>query len=156
IVTQEKLKGLLEWNGLTVFENKVREPLRGAIHRRGAESDEASQGNLQDLPSSPRDLSELCASAVKTEYVCMDSDLGAIVREGEENIDSGAGGESLAYVIYTSGSTGRPKGAMVTHRSVVNLATDAVRKFELGRDSKFFQFASLSFDVAVEEIFPVL
>src|SRR5262249_28888584 len=54
------------------------------------------------------------------------------------------------------GSTGRPKGTMITNRSVVNLVADAVGKFGLDHDSKFLQFASLSFDVAVEEIFHVL
>jgi amino acid adenylation domain-containing protein len=90
------------------------------------------------------------------EMICVDSDRGEIAQEGGEDIDSGVSGENLAYVIYTSGSTGRSKGTMITHQSVVNLATDAVRKFRLEQDSKFLQFASLSFDVAVEEIFPAL
>jgi amino acid adenylation domain-containing protein len=94
--------------------------------------------------------------AGNAELICMDSDHGAIVLESGENTESGASGENLTYVIYTSGSTGRPKGAMITHRSAVNLVTDAVRKFRLERDSRFLQFASLSFDVAVEEIYPVL
>jgi amino acid adenylation domain-containing protein len=89
------------------------------------------------------------------ELICIDSDHGAIVLESPENIESGARGENLTYVIYTSGSTGRPKGAMITHRSAVNLVTDAVRNLRLERDSRFLQFASLSFDVAVEEIYPV-
>jgi amino acid adenylation domain-containing protein len=100
-------------------------------------------------------LRELLEST-KAELIFIDGDPGAVVREREENIDSGVTSENLAYVIYTSGSTGLPKGAMITHRSVVNLVSDARGKFRLERDSKFFQFASLSFDVAVEEIFPVL
>ena len=89
------------------------------------------------------------------ELICVDSSRSEIVQENEENIDSGVNAENLAYVIYTSGSTGRPKGTMITHRSVVNLMTDAVGKFRLGPESRFLQFASLSFDVAVEEIYPV-
>jgi amino acid adenylation domain-containing protein len=94
--------------------------------------------------------------STKTALISIDGDFGAIARESEKNLDSGVTRENLAYVIYTSGSTGRPKGAMVTHQSVVNLVADARGKFRLERDSKFFQFASLSFDVAVEEIFPTL
>jgi amino acid adenylation domain-containing protein len=89
------------------------------------------------------------------ELICVDSDHGAIVLESEENTESGVSGENLTYVIYTSGSTGRPKGAMITHRSAVNLVTDAAKNLRLERDSRFLQFASLSFDVAVEEIYPV-
>ena len=89
------------------------------------------------------------------DLIRIDSDRSEIALESGENIESGAGGENLTYVIYTSGSTGRPKGAMITHRSAVNLVTDAVGKLGLGRDSRFLQFASISFDVAVEEIYPV-
>jgi amino acid adenylation domain-containing protein/FkbM family methyltransferase len=99
-----------------------------------------------------KEISELAQTAL----ICVDGDRGEILQESEENIDSGVNGENLAYIIYTSGSTGHPKGAMLTHQSVVNLITDAIDKFRLDRDSKFFQFASLSFDVAVEEIFPAL
>ena len=88
--------------------------------------------------------------------ICIDGDRDEIALESEENIDCGVKSENLAYVIYTSGSTGRPKGTMITHRSVVNLVSDAVRKFRLEQDSRFLQFASLSFDVTVEEIYPAL
>jgi amino acid adenylation domain-containing protein len=87
--------------------------------------------------------------------ICVDSKREEIARESDENLESEVGSDHLAYVIYTSGSTGRPKGTMIAHRSVVNLATDAVKKFRLGPESRFLQFASLSFDVAVEEIYPV-
>ena len=62
--------------------------------------------------------------------------------------------ESAAYVIYTSGSTGVPRGVIVPHRSVVNHATAAAQMFGLTPDDRVLQFASLSFDIAVEEIFP--
>jgi amino acid adenylation domain-containing protein len=61
---------------------------------------------------------------------------------------------SLAYVVYTSGSTGRPKGAMVEHRSLVTFARDIVDRLGLGAGDRFLQFASPSFDVLVEELFP--
>nr|MCH9649032.1 amino acid adenylation domain-containing protein [Deltaproteobacteria bacterium] len=64
--------------------------------------------------------------------------------------------ESLAYAIYTSGSTGRPKGVLISHRSVVNYTEEMVRQFGLSRQDRILQFASLSFDVVVEEVFPAL
>ncbi len=61
---------------------------------------------------------------------------------------------NLSYILYTSGSTGRPKGVMVTHRSVVNHAVTMRRRYALRPDDRVLQFASLSFDVSAEEIFP--
>ncbi|HKG15723.1 MAG TPA: amino acid adenylation domain-containing protein [Pyrinomonadaceae bacterium] len=62
--------------------------------------------------------------------------------------------DNLAYVIYTSGSTGTPKGVMIPHRAVVNhlFATKAL--YGLGPSDRVLQFAPLSFDVAVEELYP--
>jgi amino acid adenylation domain-containing protein len=62
---------------------------------------------------------------------------------------------SLAYVVYTSGSTGQPKGAMIEHRSLVTFARDVVDRLGLGTGDRFLQFASPSFDVLVEELFPI-
>ncbi|MBX7224162.1 MAG: amino acid adenylation domain-containing protein, partial [Blastocatellia bacterium] len=64
--------------------------------------------------------------------------------------------EAVAYVIYTSGSTGKPKGVVVEHHSAVNLAWAMARRFALDQNDRVLQFASLSFDAAIEEIFPAL
>lgn len=63
--------------------------------------------------------------------------------------------EDLAYVIYTSGSTGRPKGVMVPHCGVVNL-TEAQYVLQCQSTSRVIQFAALSFDASVWEIFITL
>ena len=62
----------------------------------------------------------------------------------------------LAYVIYTSGSTGRPKGVMVEHRNVCHQVLALQHAYDLGPQERLLQFASSSFDMAVEEIFPAL
>ena len=64
--------------------------------------------------------------------------------------------DHLAYVIYTSGSTGRPKGVAVTNRSVAAYVAAVSRRYELVPTDRVLQFASVSFDVSVEEILPTL
>ena len=59
---------------------------------------------------------------------------------------------NLAYVIHTSGSTGQPKGVMIEHRGVVNQITAFSGYVGMDERDRVLQFASLSFDTAVEEI----
>jgi amino acid adenylation domain-containing protein len=61
---------------------------------------------------------------------------------------------NLAYAIFTSGTTGAPKGVLIEHRSLMNHALAMARHFKLGPQDRVLQFASLSFDVAAEEIYP--
>jgi amino acid adenylation domain-containing protein len=61
--------------------------------------------------------------------------------------------ESAAYVIYTSGSTGVPKGVVVEHRSAAAFACRASRLFGTRPGDRVLQFASINFDISVEEIF---
>jgi amino acid adenylation domain-containing protein/FkbM family methyltransferase len=61
---------------------------------------------------------------------------------------------NLAYVIYTSGSTGQPKATLIPHSAVVSHNSAIIARYELSATDRVLQFASLSFDVAVEEIFP--
>ena len=67
---------------------------------------------------------------------------------------AGVDPDNAAYVIYTSGSTGLPKGVMVSHASLVCYAESARGELGLGAADRFLQFASPSFDVMVEEVFP--
>ncbi|WP_338861074.1 amino acid adenylation domain-containing protein [Mycetohabitans rhizoxinica] len=64
--------------------------------------------------------------------------------------------QNLAYVIYTSGSTGCPKGVMVQHQGVINLVTAIARELDITAQDRMLQFAPLSFDTSVEEIFTPL
>lgn len=69
---------------------------------------------------------------------------------------SGLTPDRSAYVIYTSGTTGRPKGVMVSHRALAAHAVAASKRYGLTPRDRVLQFASLSFDVALEEIVPTL
>ncbi|MDO8883145.1 amino acid adenylation domain-containing protein [Pseudotabrizicola sp.] len=64
--------------------------------------------------------------------------------------------DRLAYVIYTSGSTGVPKGVKVPMRALSAHASAIIAAFGLTQSDRVLQFASLSFDVSIEEIIPTL
>lgn len=79
-----------------------------------------------------------------------------IASESCLNLDQSIALDNAAYIIFTSGSTGTPKGVMIQHNSLVNFVHIAQRDYELGPRDRVLQFASLSFDASVEEIFPCL
>ena len=60
---------------------------------------------------------------------------------------------SLAYVIYTSGSTGQPKGVQLQHRGVVNFLSSMAVQPGLKPDDVLVAVTTLSFDIAVLELF---
>jgi aspartate racemase len=89
----------------------------------------------------------------KPEVVHLSSDwkiLEGCSRENPAPFDA----HSLAYVIYTSGSTGKPRGVMLEHAGLVNHHLAAIDLYGLSDSDRTLQFSSLSFDIAVEEIFP--
>lgn len=88
--------------------------------------------------------------------VCLDGAKRDWLYESSENLVPLASTSDLAYVIYTSGSTGRPKGAEITHGSLLNLIFWHQDYFMITARDRASQFASLSFDITVEEIWPYL
>ena len=88
--------------------------------------------------------------------LCLDGEIESLAKESRENPASNATSNNLAYVIYTSGSTGRPKGVMVAHASLVNYIHSANVAYQIRAEDRVLQFASLSFDTSLEEIFPCL
>ena len=89
-----------------------------------------------------------------TEVVNLDADWQLFASERRENVCSGVKPENLAYVIYTSGSTGKPRGVLLTHGGLINHNVAAAQLFGITPADRMAQFASISFDIAVEEIFP--
>jgi aspartate racemase len=69
------------------------------------------------------------------------------------NPASGAAPGDIAYVLYTSGSTGKPRGVLLTHGGLVNYNFNATRTYSVTPDDRVLQFCSVSFDIAVEELF---
>lgn len=59
---------------------------------------------------------------------------------------------STAYIIYTSGSTGKPKGVLVTHKNVVNFLYSMRKLPGLSSGDNLLAVTTLSFDIAVLEI----
>jgi len=82
------------------------------------------------------------------------SDLAeTLSNQSTSNPVSGVTANDIAYVIYTSGSTGKPRGVLLAHSGLVNYNTATSRMFELGPSDRVLQFCSISFDIAVEELF---
>ncbi|HEV2714011.1 MAG TPA: amino acid adenylation domain-containing protein, partial [Terriglobales bacterium] len=88
------------------------------------------------------------------EVVNLDADWKLFAAESRDDVRSGVKPENLAYLIYTSGSTGKPRGVLLTHGGLVNHNIAASQLFGMSSADRMAQFASISFDIAVEEIFP--
>jgi len=96
-------------------------------------------------------------SLARVHAVCLDADrLDGSDRSDRSVRSHPSNPESLAYVIYTSGSTGQPKGVMVRHASLASFTAAARAEFAIGAADRVLQFASISFDTSVEEIWPCL
>jgi len=88
------------------------------------------------------------------DIVTLDAEWSSFVGESSEEPRNEVKPENLAYVIYTSGSTGKPRGVLLSHLGLVNHNTAAVKLFGITAADRMAQFASISFDIAIEEIFP--
>ncbi|MFN6563899.1 MAG: non-ribosomal peptide synthase/polyketide synthase [Nostoc sp. ChiSLP01] len=92
----------------------------------------------------------------QAQLVCLDTDWQSIAQAGDAELVNSISSQNLAYVIYTSGSTGQPKGVMIQHHSLVNFTQSTIVEYGVRNSDKILQFASISFDVAVVEIYPYL
>jgi aspartate racemase len=88
-----------------------------------------------------------------TEIIDLPATWGVIDQESSEQPASGVTPKNLAYIIYTSGSTGKPRGVLLTHAGLVNHHLAVQELFALQSSDRVLQFSSISFDIALEEIF---
>lgn len=65
-------------------------------------------------------------------------------------------GENAMYILYTSGTTGEPKGVVVEQRNVCNYVTAFKKEFKITQKDKMLQNSVCTFDIFVEEVFPIL
>jgi len=88
------------------------------------------------------------------DLLVMDRDWGAIERAAASvAAPSLAGYDDLAYVIYTSGSTGKPKGVQIEHRGLANLMRSMQREPGIVPTDAMLAVTTISFDMAVPELF---
>ncbi len=98
----------------------------------------------------------LPASVENVKTVLLDADREVIARRRADNPANGPTPNDLAYVIYTSGSTGQPKGVLISHEMCVNHCVDMQEHFGIEAADKVLEFASINFDVSLEQMLPGL
>ncbi|RBQ20691.1 non-ribosomal peptide synthetase [Spongiactinospora rosea] len=63
---------------------------------------------------------------------------------------------ATAYALYTSGTTGAPKGVCVSQANLAHTLQALADRYRMGPEDRALQFASVTFDVAAEELFATL
>lgn len=161
------------------YADLARESERLAAQLRGVGAGRESVVALE-LSSSPRFIAAAVAcSLVEAAFMPMDlkdpqarrdqmtrvARPAAVVTETE--IRPVAGSERLAarlapqrglaaYVSFTSGSTGVPKAVVTEHAAVINYIEQSAARYGLGPADRQLQLSSVTFDIAVDEIFSTL
>ena len=87
------------------------------------------------------------------QVVQIDADWQQIGANSTDNPESRTFPENLAYIIHTSGSTGKPKGVQIPHRAVVNFLETMRKTPGMTADDTLLAITTLSFDIAVLEMY---
>ncbi|HET8843022.1 MAG TPA: condensation domain-containing protein, partial [Ktedonobacteraceae bacterium] len=94
---------------------------------------------------------DLPLTEVKVVY--LDTDRALLGQQSEMDVTPTSPPADVAYIIYTSGSTGRPKGVPVLHHAIVNFLTSMRDQPGLSAQDTLLAVTTLSFDIAVLELF---
>ena len=111
-------------------------------------------GRISALVTEERHAARLASPAAS--LLLVDRDRGAIANASRAACGAAVGPDHPAYVMFTSGSTGRPKGIPIGHRAAAGYTATAAARYGLRPGDRVLQFASISFDLSVEEIFATL
>lgn len=95
-----------------------------------------------------------------SKYMSLQREMLFVDDLGENCEDAGEGLDAVlpvptdpAYIIYTSGSTGKPKGVKIGHQALYNFLASMKEKPGFGRTDSILSVTTISFDIAVLEIF---
>ena len=97
--------------------------------------------------ATPKNLSAWASRCLSVDEVLAHAD-SRVHNPGVE-----VGADDLAYVIYTSGSTGQPKGVEVSHGAVGNFLLSMRQQPGCGEADRLLAVTTVSFDIAVLELF---
>ncbi|MEY4582041.1 MAG: hypothetical protein RL701_6744, partial [Pseudomonadota bacterium] len=114
---------------------------------------------LDRLRSIVADAGVSCLLAERSQPIAAELGAGAchwldsddVSHESSEAPTSGLSPRNLAYVVYTSGSTGTPKGVGVEHGAWAEHIAAIGVNYGMRADDCALHFASMSFDVGVEQ-----
>jgi len=96
----------------------------------------------------------ICPAPIAGQHTILWLDEDTLHREPMDNPPCDVHPANLAYLMYTSGSSGAPKGVGVTHGSISRFATVMAAELDMRPSDRILQFASMSFDVVLEELWP--
>jgi len=93
-------------------------------------------------------LAEECVQFLEAETL-----MNRVSNESAEEPDVPVYEDTLAYIIYTSGSTGTPKGVEICHGPLANFLQSMRDTPGLARDDRLLAITTISFDIAVLELY---
>ncbi|WP_226346260.1 Pls/PosA family non-ribosomal peptide synthetase [Agilicoccus flavus] len=91
---------------------------------------------------------------VDARMLVLDEELEVIRRSSGTRPQVPVEGDPTAYIIYTSGSSGRPKGVDVAQSSICNFLQVISEVYDVQPSDRVYQGMTISFDFAIEEVWP--